>query len=111
MTDDTIETTPVEQQPAPAEPSPEPEPMTAADRLRAFEDEHFGKEAVRINDRIERGYGSPYHNAAPEIRKQYEALEKLIVAEQKLADAKGVLAQAEADHRDAEKACDAAPVE
>jgi hypothetical protein len=84
------------------------EPMTAEGRLRAFEDEHFGKEAVRINGNIERGSGSPYQDAKPEIRKQHIALTALIAAEGKLNDAKGALAQAEADYADAAKACDAA---
>jgi hypothetical protein len=92
-------------------PAAAPEPAataTAADRLKAFEDEHFGSEAVRINGRIERGSGSPYQAAPEEIRRQHQAIEKLIDAEQKLNDAKGKLAQAEADYADAEKACDAA---
>jgi hypothetical protein len=81
--------------------------MTATDRLRAFEDEHFGKGAVRINGRIERGSGSPYQNADPKIRKTHAALEQLIAAEQKLADTTGAMHQAEADFAAAEKAVDA----
>lgn len=79
----------------------DPAPMSAAERLRAFEDETFSKDGVlpvRINDRIERGSGSPYQMAAPEVREQYAALEKLVEAEQKLADAKAALAVAEEAH-------------
>lgn len=97
--------------PAPADLVVETEsadPMTAADRLSAFEDEHFGKR-MHVDDKIERGSGSHYQMAAPEIRKQHAALEKLVLAEQTLADASAKQLQAQADYAAAEKACDAAP--
>lgn len=85
------------------------EKVDAAARLRAFEDKHFGTQAVRINDRIERGMGSPYQMAAPEVRKQHKAIENLIEAEAKLAAAHSALIAADAEYEAAEKACDAAP--
>src|SRR5581483_6312654 len=90
------------EKPAPQHNLPEKvQDLSAAQRLRAFEDEHFGKEAVRINGRIERGSGSPYQAMAqknPELHRQYQALDHLIVAEKKLEDARALLAQAESDH-------------
>jgi len=75
---------------------------TAA-RLRAFEDEVFGKRAVRINGVIERGVGSPYAAMTEERKAQYAALEALVAAEQKLNDAAALAAQAEADRVVAEE--------
>jgi hypothetical protein len=78
-----------------------PAPATTVDRLRAFEDQHLGKDVVRINGRIERGYGSPFQNPdkmPPELRRQHAALERVIETEQRLTDARTALLQAEADH-------------
>lgn len=75
-----------------------PREVPAAERLRAFEDEHLGKGAVRIGGKIERGFGSPFAALSDEKKRQYAALEKLAGAEQKLADAHTALIQAEADH-------------
>src|SRR6266496_2513957 len=47
---------------------PEPEPDTAKAKLRAFEDEHLGKDAVRIGGEIEKGHGSPYAGMRPDRR-------------------------------------------
>lgn len=77
------------------------EPDTAAGRLRAFEDEKLGPDAVRINDKIERGHGSKFRELSKEDQAQYAALERLIEAEQKLADA-------ETSHRIAEENYEAA---
>lgn len=85
---------------------PEPEHTPAAARLRSFEDEHFGEDAVRIDGKIERGVGSPYADLSDEDRRKYEAIERLIVAEQKLADAHTALIQADADYEAAEAAVD-----
>lgn len=74
------------------------EPASAAQRLRAFEDEHFGPEAVRINGRVERGSGSPFQAMHPDKRKQYHAIEKTIDTEANLADARAKLAVAESAH-------------
>jgi hypothetical protein len=93
--EDTTDTATVMEQPAES-------PMRAADRLRAFEDEHFGKDAVRIDGQIERGVGSPFASMTDEDRAKYGALERLVVAEQKLADAHAALVQADADHEAAE---------
>lgn len=86
-----------------------PREMPASDRVRAFEDEHVGKDAVRIGGRIERGSGSPFAALSPEKKRQYAALEKLVVAEQKLADAHAALVQAEADHEAALAAAEPKP--
>lgn len=86
-----------------------PREVPAAERLRTFEDDHLGKEAVRINGCIERGYGSPFAALSPEKKRQYGALEKLVEAEQKLADAHTKLIQAEADHEAALAAAEPKP--
>lgn len=84
------------------------EPKTgAAARIRAFEDEVFGKRAVRIDGKIERGVGSPYAKMTEEQRQQYEALEKLAAAETNLAAAHAALLQAEQDHQAAKEKADA----
>lgn len=78
-----------------------PRETPAVDRLRAFEDEAFKGsqiQVVRIGDRIERGVGSAFAALSPEKKRQYAALEKLVEAEQKLADAHAAVIQAEADH-------------
>lgn len=118
MTDDTIETTkvsPIKPPVAeifPAKPDPEtkPEPaapLTAKDRLRAFEDEHFGPDAVRVNGEIERGHGSPFAEMDERQHRQYAAIELLIAAEQRLADSTAALASAEAEHEAAMARLDA----
>lgn len=91
---------------------------SAPARLRAFEDEHFGNDVVRIRGQIERGSGSPYQDPKimpPELRRQHAALEKLIETERRLADAHTALLQAEADHEATlaatEPRPDAAPAE
>lgn len=87
------------------EPAAEHHSLTAAERLRFFEDEILGEDAVRINGRIERGSGSWFQTKlTPEQRAHHAALEKLIETEQAVADARGKLAQAEADHKAAEAA-------
>lgn len=69
----------------------------SAERMRAFEDEVFGKRAVRINGQIERGVGSPYAAMTDERKAQYAALEALVAAEQKLNDATAAVGAAEAE--------------
>lgn len=79
-------------------PAPESEPETsAAARLQAFEDEHLGVDAVRINGQIERGVGSAYAKMSDEERAQHVALENLVAAEAKLIDAHTALMKADAD--------------
>jgi hypothetical protein len=80
------------------EPVVESEHTPATARLRAFEDEHFGPDAVRIGGEIERGSGSPFAALNDKERAHYAALEKLVVAEQKRSDSAAAVAQAEADH-------------
>jgi hypothetical protein len=75
---------------------------TAAKRLRAFEDKHFGKRAVRLNGRIERGYGSPFKEMTPERQAEYASIESLVEAEQNLDAANAVLSKAKSDYDIAE---------
>jgi hypothetical protein len=102
----------------PAEPKPEPvgfnkpgtsaTPGTARDKLRAFEDKHFGKDVPRINGEIERGVGSPYANMNPHQKAHYASLEHLVKAEKAAADASAALADAEQKHDASKKASDVA---
>lgn len=86
------------------EPKVADEPKSAAVRLRAYEDEVLGHDAVRIGDELERGHGSAYAKMSDEQRAKYEALERLVVAEQRLADAHAALIAADADYEAAEAA-------
>ncbi len=87
-----------------AAPAPPPEPKSdSAARLRRFEDEVFGKRAVRIDGKIERGVGSPYAMMSDERKAQYAALEDLVAAEQKLNDATAAVGAAEAERVAAEE--------
>lgn len=90
----------------------EPE-LTASDRLRAFEDEHLGEDTPRISGKVEKGHGSLFHRPIDKggkltdaHRKAHAAIEKTIETESKLNAARGVLAQAEAEHAQAVKAAD-----
>lgn len=73
----------------------------AAELLRAFEDDKLGEDAVRINGQIERGHGSKFRDLSEEDQAKYGAIEKLVAAEQALADATTA-------HRAAEEAYEAA---
>lgn len=98
--------------PAHEPPAVEAEPTGAVERLRAFEDEHLGKDAVRLHGRVERGSGSRYQNPkvmTPELRRQHAALDHLVTSEQHLAEAHTKLLQAEADHETALAACEPRP--
>jgi hypothetical protein len=82
----------------------EPAPDTAKTRLRNFEDDVLGEDAVRISGQIEKGHGSHFKTKMThEQRVQHGALEKLVEAEQKVADTSAALAKAEAEHEAAEK--------
>jgi hypothetical protein len=81
-----------------------PDPVVAAEaetsaaaRLKAFEDEHLGVDAVRINGQIERGVGSQFAKMSDAERAQHAALENLVAAEAKLIDAHTALMKADAD--------------
>jgi hypothetical protein len=74
----------------------------AAERLREFEDEHFGEDAVRIGGAVEKGHGSK-HRAMTDDEKAYcSALEQAVEAEKNLADARAKLSVAEAEMAAAE---------
>jgi hypothetical protein len=87
---------------------PEKDPDSPAARLRAFEDEVFGEDCVRINGRIERGSGSPFAAMSPERKAEYAALEKLVEAEQRVDDANAALMTAQMDRDKAVADVDAA---
>lgn len=78
----------------------------AAQRLREFEDEHLGADAVRIRGQVERGHGSLFQRLSPEHQKAHAAIEKTVATEQKLADAHAALLTAEAEHNAALAAAD-----
>lgn len=90
------------------EPRSEPVPeASAAERLRAFEDEHLGKDAVRLHGgRVERGSGSLYQKMAPELRKVHELLEKAVGTEATLIQARAAVSVAEGEHAAALAAVD-----
>ena len=96
-----------------AEPMPEPEPLlgkahdetgpaSAADRLRAFEDEHLGPDTPRHDGKVERGVGSHYSRMSEDDLAMHQKLERQVDAEQKLAEARAALSAAEAAVREAE---------
>lgn len=96
----------------PVEPVPEPLPeeeITAAQRLRAFEDEHLGADTTRIGGKIEKGHGSHFHTKlTDEERAEHTALERLIQAESELSKATADLAAAQDKHAKAAEAADRA---
>lgn len=83
------------------------DPQSASARLRAFEDERFGPEAVRIEGKVERGHGSPFAVMSDEDKARYAALERLVETEQALADAHAALIAAQEAHEAAEAAINA----
>jgi hypothetical protein len=82
------------------------EPIPAAARLRAFEDTHLGPNAPRVAGLLERGHGSLYVRLTDVQRAEHAALERLVKAEQAVADASAKLAEAEAEHGKALVAAD-----
>jgi len=81
-----------------AKPAGAPADQTASARMRAFEDAHFGKDAVRINGLIERGHGSAFTALDPAAKNQYAAIERFRDAEIALGVAEGDLSIAQAAH-------------
>jgi len=76
---------------------------TAAAKLRAFEDDVFGKDVPRINGAIERGVGSAFAKMTDHQKAHHAALENLVAAEKAVADATAAHAKAHAEHAAAEK--------
>ena len=75
------------------------EPGSAAQRLRAFEDEHLGPDAVRLHGgRVERGSGSLLQGLPAEKQKVHAALEKAVETERKVDETRAKLAAAENEH-------------
>jgi hypothetical protein len=62
--------------PVPADPTEASEPASAAQRLRAFEDEHLGKDTPRFQGKVERGHGAPLRFLSDELRAEHAALER-----------------------------------
>lgn len=99
---------------APRLPEPEVEPLaepetesSAADRLRAFEDEKLGEGTPRFNGQIEKGHGSFFKDDkifTDADRAHHAALERLVEAEKQLAEAHAALADAEDSYAAAERA-------
>ena len=79
-----------------AEPERHESEMTVVQRLRAFEDEHLGADAVRINGEFERGHGSRYSKMKPSHRAHHDALVELVAAEKAHVDAGATEAAAHA---------------
>lgn len=91
----------IAEQPKPLLGKAHDEPDTdAAARLRAFEDQHI-PDAVRLDGKVERGVGSTYSRLHPARHAQYEALERLVASEQKLAATHAALIQADVEHDEA----------
>jgi hypothetical protein len=73
--------------------------QTARDQLRAFEDEHIGKDAVRNKQgHVERGFGSKFKtlDMDPSWHDRYVVLEKMVEAEDKVNAANIALSTAKA---------------
>lgn len=88
------------------------EPASAAQRLRAFEDEHLGPDAVRIGGHVEKGHGSRFAGLSQPHRRHYTALERLVDAETNLRGATAAQAKAQADFDAAQAHADnSAPAE
>ena len=77
-----------------AEPEAQPE-VSFAQRLRDFEDKHFGKDATRIAGQVEKGHGSKHQLAPDDVKAHHAALESAIGAEQALAELRAKLVDAE----------------
>lgn len=77
------------------------EPASAAQRMRAFEDEHLGAEAPRIDGKIERGHGSLFSRLSPDQRARHAKIEHLAHAEDKVAQAAEKLSEAQVGHAQA----------
>ncbi len=75
-----------------------PDGPTAAENLRAWEDDHFGDDALRIDGKIEKGHGSKLHALDDAEKAEHSALEQLVEAENKLAQAMAALDAARIHH-------------
>jgi len=92
-----------------ADPAPVDIPVdTAKTRLRAFEDATFGRDAPRIAGEVERGVGSPFARMNPVQKAHHAALEQMVIAEQRHADAVAALESAKVAHDLAVKRAQAA---
>jgi hypothetical protein len=81
--------------------------MPAADRLRLFEDQMLGPDAVRIDGRVEDGIGSRFSCLCPADQKHHADLVRLVETEVALATAADAYADAQASHEAGQKAASA----
>jgi hypothetical protein len=89
---------------------------TGTAKLRAFEDKHLGRKAMRNKEgHVEKGYGSPFKAMTPEQHAEHASLEKLVEAEAevdaanvKLSAAKSAVEAAKAAVVEATKVSDKA---
>ncbi|MGY4614777.1 hypothetical protein ACVWZ4_000004 [Bradyrhizobium sp. USDA 4472] len=96
----------VKDEPETASDEPEAAPDDAKARLRAFEDEKFGPDAVRFEGKVERGIGSKFQNMSDAEKAEHAALERLVAAEEELLRATNALAEAQKNHAQASEAAD-----
>lgn len=82
--------------------------LTAAERLRAFEDRILGEDVVRLDGHVERGHGSKFQRMTAEQKAAHAALVHLVGAEDRMTKA---IAEHAAATRHLEKAREAAPHE
>jgi len=81
------------------------DPNTGAAKLRAFEDKHLGRKAMRNKEgHVEKGYGSPFKAMTPEQHAEHASLEKLVEAEAKVDAANVELSAAKVAHETAKAA-------
>lgn len=85
----------------PTEPAAAPDSAEA--RLRAFEDDRLGEDAPRHAGKLEQGHGSLFKRLSDEDQAHHAALAALKEFEQRVADARAELAEAEAACAEAEK--------
>jgi hypothetical protein len=72
-----------------------PDQIPGTDMLLAWEEKHFGKNPIRIHDRIERGSGSAFRKLPDAVQAEYAALEKLIGLEDAHGKTRKVLTAAQ----------------
>lgn len=75
---------------------PTADEITTAHRLREFENKMFGDGHARHGGQIEKGKGSAWESAEPNVRAHHAAIEELIAAEQEHEQADRVVQTAHA---------------
>src|SRR5262249_13695874 len=82
--------------------------QSAAEQLRAFEDEKLGKDAPRIDGAVEQGSGSLFERLTDADKSRHGLLKKCVETAHKVAAAYAAWNEANAEYEAAAKAC-AAP--